>query len=126
MIIHPTPPRKFLYSPGFGAGWSTWNPEYADFCLFYEPIITFLEGGGHFGESSGFSLQPASELHPVLEGFIDDLAAKYGEESRDAFYLGGADDLQVGHCPSDEQFRIDEYDGSETYVFRRATESEWH
>ena len=31
-----------LYSPGFGAGWSTWNPTFPE-CIFDPEIVRFVE-----------------------------------------------------------------------------------
>lgn len=39
-------PRKILYSPGYGAGWTTWHmgpPDQQEFMLSYEPFIEALE-----------------------------------------------------------------------------------
>lgn len=41
--------RKILYSPGYGAGWSTWGgdtPEQKKFMLEYKPFIEALECEG--------------------------------------------------------------------------------
>ena len=41
--------RKILYSPGFGAGWVSWNDEGRDeqlFMLEYQPFIERLESDG--------------------------------------------------------------------------------
>lgn len=111
--------RKFLYSPNYGAGWSTWNPEHAEFALFYKPIIEFIEAGGRFENDTWSVSTKAHPLHPLLLQFLNDLGD-------DDFYLGGASDLQVETCPDGEQFRIEEYDGSESVTYRNDARTEWH
>ena len=76
-----------LVSPGFGAGFSTWNkPEMAvDFDL----VEAFLSG-----DKTRFA-------YIVIE--------KYGEN----MYLGGMDDLMVVWVDEGKKFRVDEYDGNE-------------
>lgn len=76
-----------LVSPGFGAGFSTWNePEMAvDFDL----VEAFLSGD-----------MPRFE-YIVVE--------KYGEN----MYLGGMDNLMVVWVDEGNKFRVDEYDGNE-------------
>jgi hypothetical protein len=113
--------RYVLYSPGYGAGWSTWaDDEYREFSMYYEPIIQFLESGGKFVESDegsgSWSSGPKTEPHPILAKFIEDLRAKFGENAH--FYLGGAYQLRVAHVPDDCLFRITEYDGSESIAYR--------
>jgi hypothetical protein len=76
-----------LVSPGFGAGFSTWNkPEMAvDFDL----VEAFLSGDMNRFE------------HIVVE--------KYGEN----MYLGGMENLMVVWVDEGNKFRVDEYDGNE-------------
>lgn len=88
-----------LVSPGFGAGWFTWNRKCPE-CLFDPDMVAWVEGG--------------------KEGPMPDLEAKYSWEY---FYDGGADDLMVVWVPEGTQFRIDEYDGSESLIV--ASEEIW-
>jgi len=76
-----------LVSPGFGAGFSTWNkPEMAvDFDL----VEAFLSGD--------------------MNRFEYIVVEKYGEN----MYLGGMNDLMVVWVDEGKKFRIDEYDGNE-------------
>ena len=77
-----------LVSPGYGAGWSTWNdhPE----CLYDPDVVAWVEGG--------------------KEGSVPDLKAKYGW---DHFCSLGADSLEIQWIPLGAEFRISEYDGAE-------------
>lgn len=102
--------RKILYSPGFGAGWSTWNSgEVAKYMLTYQPIIDFLEQGGKFTDKdvSGTKKHP---IHPLLKQLQDDCKEKLNE---DYVCVIGADDLKVVHVNG--KVRIHEYDGSESF-----------
>jgi len=77
-----------LYSPGFGAGWQTWNEGFN--CLFTPDVIKWVLG--------------------KKKGSFPDFKNLYG----DGFYAGGADDLEVAWIPVGTQFRVEEYDGSES------------
>lgn len=85
-----------LYSPGFGAGWYTWNYAHPE-CLFDPEIVELVRKGA-----------PAAEIR--------DVARSKWAQGDDYFYPGGADCLTVMWLPAGSRFRIDEYDGSENIV----------
>lgn len=92
--------RKILFSPGFGAGWSTWNSgEVAKLMLEYQPIIEAIERGEKMGES-----------HPAIQQLKRECSEKFGV---DYVCVLGADQLQVATVSG--PIRLDEYDGSESY-----------
>lgn len=94
--------RKILLSPGFGAGWSSWNSgETAKYMLTYQPIIDFLEHGGKF---------PSTEGDKLLTQLEQECKEKFDE---DYVCVLGADDLTV--ITVDGLVRIHEYDGSESF-----------
>ena len=79
-----------LYSPGFGAGWSTWNSEVREsICMNAEIVQPVLDGDLEKAK------QAALRLHPDI-------------------YVGNRIELQVAWVPKGEQFEITEYDGSES------------
>jgi hypothetical protein len=79
-----------LYSPGFGAGWSTWGDESCREALCMDARI----------------------VGPVLAGDINAAVAAATAIFPDV-YTGGASDLEVEWLEKDELFEIVEYDGSE-------------
>ena len=81
-----------LYSPGWGAGWYTWNQDHPE-CLFDPDVVAWVEQG--------------------KQDSCPDLEAKY---DWNGFYDGGAQDLAIKWIPQGVQFRIDEYDGSESVI----------
>ena len=83
---------KILISPGYGAGWSTWNtPEMA----FNKNLIDLFESGC-----------TREEMH--------DACLKLGYEAdMGGPFLGGFGQLEVRHIPKGKLFKIREYDGSE-------------
>lgn len=81
-----------LYSPGFGAGWSTWNNEHAEFLLFDEQLVAMVER------------QAAVEE-------VDEFLANTGLTD---VYTGGWRDIEIEWLPVGTEFYIHEYDGSET------------
>ena len=103
-------PRKILYSPGYGGGWTSWcsNQEIKKFMLTYQPIIDFLEAGGKFN-SDECDESKVDKCHPVLKKFAEECRAKFGEVP----FMGGADDLEVATVYG--RVRIHEYDGNESY-----------
>jgi len=90
--------RKILYSPGFGAGWTTWNynPDVCRYMLTYQPIIDVLERGETVSEA-------------LLEQLKRECKEQFGE---DHICVLGADDLTVKTVQG--RVRIHEYDGSES------------
>lgn len=109
---------KILYSPGFGAGWSTWcsgDKKMKKFVLTYKPLIDALEEERDIGYTVGRLLGHESPYEPgsILEQFDIDLKAAFGDEAGH-MYLGGARDLAVAEV--DGPFRVDEYDGNESVI----------
>ena len=97
---------KVLISPGFGAGWSTWNdPRIA----FDERLIRAFERG-------------------ISEEDMKDLCMECGYGSgmycEASPYMGGFSDLRVVDIPSGTLFQIKEYDGSEYIEY--FDEDEWY
>jgi hypothetical protein len=85
-----------LYSPGHGAGWSTWAHENAQMRL-----------------SMLFDPQIADIVDHAEEGWIDKAKSVAIMKYPDA-YLGGANNLQVRWLSVGTQFRVLEYDGFES------------
>lgn len=85
-----------LVSPGFGAGWSTWNCDSSEMLLFHEDLVDL-----------------------VLRGELEAVAALAESMGDDYLYTGGAKDLEVYWVPEGSQFIIHEYDGSEQLVFEK-------
>lgn len=84
---------KVLISPGYGAGWSTWNsPEVA----IDKDLIELFEYGCTKEEMADACVE---------RGYVD----FYG-----TVYMGGFDDLIIVEIPQGSYFRICEYDGSES------------
>ena len=82
-----------LISPGFGAGWTTWNREYPD--MLFDPGMADL----------------------VLKGDREQMRA-YAIVKWPNAYLGGLEDLEVAWVDQGQLIKIDEYDGSESIEYR--------
>jgi hypothetical protein len=82
-----------LSSPGYGAGWSTWNPSHPE--MVFDPGLVDL----------------------VLEGNEEKILAYVVLKWPDSF-VGGVEDLRVDWLPEGTNFVIEEYDGAETIVFK--------
>lgn len=78
-----------LYSPGFGAGWYTWNQTVPQ--IIFDPAMVKLVEQEKFDELATY------------------VTLKYPD-----IYTGGMKDLKVAWIPEGELFRIEDYDGSES------------
>lgn len=82
-----------LYSPGWGAGWYTWNTG-SPACLHHPEIVRLVE------ERRG-----------------EDAICEAAERLWGAgFYAGGAESLAIAWLPEGTAFRLDEHDGSERII----------
>jgi hypothetical protein len=82
-----------VYSPGYGAGWSTWNPGYPE--MVFDPGLVDL----------------------VLAGNKEKILAYITLKWTDA-HMQGVDNLEVEWIAKGVDFIIDEYDGAETIGFK--------
>ena len=84
-----------LYSPGFGAGWSTWNQEVPEI-IFDPAIVKFVEN------------DQMAELNTYVK-------LKYL-----GLYTGGMKDLAIAWVPVGSLFKINEYDGGESVELKES------
>lgn len=83
-----------LISAGYGAGWYTWNYEYP--AMLFDPWIVDMV---------------------LAEAELEDIVAYATVKWPDA-YLGGADGLRVEWIPVGTEFKVNEYDGSESVEYK--------
>lgn len=86
-----------LYSPGFGAGWYSWNASHPEI-LFDPNIVKFVE----------------KEEWDKCKTYVE---LKYPD-----IYTGGLEDLEVAWLKEGTQFIINEYDGSESIQVNESTD----
>ena len=87
-----------LYSPGYGAGWSTWaHGNLGNWAVFAPEVVEWVEQGKPGG----------------TEGLEEIVKSIHGDS---CVYCGGGMDLEIEWIPVGTQFKIDEYDGSESVV----------
>lgn len=90
-----------LVSPGYGAGWSTWNrAEHAD-CMFWPEVVAWVEGGK-----------------------VGDCPIRVKDGADDYFCNLGAEQLRIEWVPVGCQFKIAEYDGAESIELRNV-DNDW-
>lgn len=80
-----------LLSPGYGAGWYSWNKEHKEL-LFHPKLVAMVEAG----------TQAEITDEWVKENLGIDI------------YTGGAESLKIEWLPEGTVFQIEEYDGFET------------
>lgn len=87
------------YSPGFGAGWSTWcdTDGINEVLIFHPKIVEMVR---------------EERCREIDE---DWMAENFGEKFRDV-YCDGAGNLDIEWLPEGTIFRIEEYDGAESVV----------
>jgi len=88
---------KILISPDYGAGWSTWNSEHAEFMLKDPGLVELAERSA-----------TESEVEEYIKTKLADASV----------YLGGWKDIKVVEVEPGTQFRVHEYDGWESLVRR--------
>ena len=81
-----------LYSPGFGAGWYSWNEKKE--LLFHPKLVEMVEN---------------NKQKEITEEFCKDLL-----KTDDYICVLGAKDLQIEWLDEGTVFEINEYDGSES------------
>jgi hypothetical protein len=79
-----------LYSPGYGAGWSTWGDK--NLAMDARIVKAFMDGG------IPAVIESAKDIYPDS-------------------YTGGAYDLKIEWVKKGRAFTIDEYDGFESIVY---------
>lgn len=82
-----------LYSPGYGAGWYTWNSDYPQL-LFHKDLVELVLAGKH---------------KEITEDLVKNICGE-------TIYLGGVYDLTIEWLDPEELFYIYEYDGNEYVV----------
>ena len=87
-----------MYSPGFGAGWYTWNQTVPQI-LFDPAIVKFVE----------------KDQWAELETYV---GLKYPD-----IYKGGMKDLAIAWIPQGTLFKVNEYDGSESIELKE--DNDW-
>jgi hypothetical protein len=91
-----------IYSPGFGAGWSTWNAEYTEYGeeLIFDPGLADL----------------------IINQRHWDYIEAYVVLKWPGVFTGGLEQAVVEWVALGTEFKIAEYDGSESLVFRNSDE----
>lgn len=84
-----------LYSPGYGAGWFSWNTKHKGLIFDKEIVQAVLDNDR-------------------------ELAARIAERKYKDCYTGGAEQLNISWLEPDTVFEISEYDGYESITFREA------
>lgn len=130
--------REVLVSPGFGAGWSTWNSEYGQALATDPELVALVKAGKHkgttpyegdlteFAKGSALSLERhqqmmANKCSPEFYERAKVVARELGAPEDWHPYCGGVESLEVRTVSG--PFRIDEYDGSESLI--QSSEEVW-
>tara|TARA_Y100000034_G_scaffold105363_1_gene132634 strand:- start:280 stop:615 length:336 start_codon:yes stop_codon:yes gene_type:complete len=90
-----------IISPGFGAGWSTWNQreDIAEFLLFDKTLVQYCKDG--------------ADITLVR----DHIYSKF-DDANDYVSLGGWEQADIRWLDEGTHFSINDYDGSESVQVR--------
>ena len=114
--------RKILYSPEYGAGWTTWNwgsTEFKQYLLTYQPFIDALEQGETLPDVP-YGTEASS--FPIYKELFDNVKNKFPENKSDYVCVLGCPDLKVAEVYG--EVKINEYDGFES-VEERSDNEGW-
>lgn len=103
-----------LYSPGHGAGWSTWHniPD-----LVFDPVVVKYV--------LARTLENKDEINKAIEKYAYDTYAKKVEGQEELYICTlGVDTLQIKWVDPGTEFIIQEYDGYEEVHTKN--ETRWH
>ena len=87
-----------VISPGYGAGWYTWNKEHLE--MIFDPMVVDLIEKDDLEKLRSYAILRWPEA-----------------------YIGGLEDLKVYWLPEGTEFRIHEYDGNESIEIKE--ELDW-
>lgn len=111
--------RKILYSPGYGAGWTSWysgTREEKLFMLEYKPFIEAIEKLDSLNLEREDLIKVKktifSEDFPLVKAFVSDWEKQFPGQRTP--YLGGLRQLEVREVYG--VVRIEEYGGAEQVV----------
>ena len=86
-----------LYSPGYGAGWSSWaEDKYRETMMFDKRLVELLLNNKD-------RLKDQNLVDSIITG-----------NTKDSIYIGGVENLQIEWIPKGYGVRIDEHDGYES------------
>lgn len=95
--------RKILYSPGYGAGWLSWNDGLSRkakrFILEDRWLVEKIESGQRNDKT----------LREFIRRFNDMFPGEY-------LYTGGFEDLVVCEVEADALVRVEDHDGNESVI----------
>ena len=94
-----------LYSPGFGAGWSTWASVDIREQMLFDPWIVDILLSEEFTDAE------------ATNRILAHCAVKYPD-----LYTGGVSTLAISWIPQGTAFRITDYDGNESIEYRDMTD----
>jgi len=94
-----------LYSPGFGAGWSTWAGSMYGEEMLFDPWIVDILLSEEFTDAE------------ATNRILAHCAVKYPD-----LYTGGVSTLAISWIPQGTAFRITDYDGNESIEYRDMTD----
>lgn len=95
-----------LYSPGYGAGWYTWNSARPE-CLFDPEIVALVE------KKDAAFLNAMVPVRVIVKEIAALAERKWGADGN-YFCTLGAEDLTIAWVPEGTLIRVCEYDGAES------------
>jgi hypothetical protein len=102
-----------LYSPGYGAGWYSWNTNFPE-CVYHPDIVALVELKEKYEDGRRASSFYDDTKHQAI---VSQIEAKATELFGESFFAGGARDLSIAWIEEGLAFDIDDYDGCESIEY---------
>lgn len=116
-----------LVSPGYGAGWSTWNSEYGVKLATDKRIVQYIIDCQEDRKKWDVSWQYHRISNSDCDGargfkkFLNDIGY-----NADSIYLGGVRNIEVKKVNVRDRWHITEYDGSESLYIFSEYDDDWN
>lgn len=110
-----------LISPGYGAGWATWNSSENHRIAWDKRIVEFYVNcrgpNSRAWHNACFDCDDNESKHDPLKEHTEfcEILKICGIDPK-RVYFGGANDLEIAWVKPGELWQIDEYDGAESIV----------
>jgi hypothetical protein len=113
-----------LISGGYGAGWHSWNKKNTD-CLTNPQIVELVlekESLEDELKKLNWAVRDKSEVKKKLTSKIKQIEELAETLYSKEFYSGGSAGLYIEWMEEGSQFKIEEYDGNESVLFRESND----
>lgn len=103
-----------VYAPGYGAGWSTWNEDYAEVLMFHHEIVDAVLDIEENDWREYDDPRAKDRVDQALKAIFGPDTNDVNVENSVCIYTGAADQLVVEWVRPNVPVKVNEYDGYES------------